>query len=67
MQNTEQALQIQALEHLIEAEFEPEKSCQSVCLLAAQLFKNSEDKLIQKLADVAHKAYLASAETLPMK
>lgn len=64
---TEQELQLQALEHLIEAEFATEKSCQSVCLLTSQLLRDSDDKLMQMLADVAHKAYQATTDNVPMK
>ena len=35
MNNNDQYLQIKALEHLIEADFDTDKSCQSVCLLTA--------------------------------
>lgn len=64
MRNIEQELQIKALEHLIEAEFNTHKSCQSVCLLASQIFRDSDDDILQKLADVAHKAYIASTENI---
>ena len=64
---SQQVLQIKALEHLIEADFDSSKCCQSVCLLTAELFKNSDDKVQQELASVAYKAYLSTAETVPIK
>ncbi len=64
---TEQQLQIEALGHLIEADFATDKSCQSVCLLTAQLLEQSDDELMQKLANVARQAYLASTENIPLK
>lgn len=67
MLTKEQQLQLHALEHLIEAEFATEKSCQSFCLLASQVLKNCDDEVMQKLADVAHKAYHASADCVPIK
>jgi hypothetical protein len=63
-QKNHQLLQIQALSHLIEADFDPDKSCHSVCLLAAQLFKDSDDKVMQHLGELALKAYTSSVESV---
>jgi hypothetical protein len=62
MQSDKRLLQIQALSHLIEANFSPDKSCHNVCLLAAELFKDSDDEVIQHLGRLAYKAYLSSTE-----
>jgi hypothetical protein len=61
--NKNSEIQIKALEHLIEADFDPQRSCQSLCLLAAQLFQDSDDQVMQQFASVAQKAYLASADS----
>lgn len=58
----EQHLKIKALEHLIEEEFDSEKSCHAVCHLLTQLYSGSDDKINRMVADLADKALQSSVD-----
>jgi hypothetical protein len=62
VQSVEQSLRIKALEHLIDEEFDSQRSCHAVCHLLSQLFSGSDDKINRMVADLADKALQSSVE-----
>lgn len=58
----EQEVQIEALGHLIDENFDSQMSCHAVCLLLSQLYANSEDRINKKVADLATKALNLTVE-----
>ncbi len=58
----QQEVQIQALSHLIDADFDPQMSCHAVCLLLSQLFDGSDDRINQMVAQLATKALNSTVE-----
>lgn len=65
-QLAEQEVSIEALAHLIDADFDSEKSCHAVCMLLAQLYADSDNRINRKVADLATKA-LNSTVTVQME
>lgn len=63
-QSNERYLQIKALEHLIDAEFDPQKSCHAVCHLVSELLTNSDDDLSRMVAGLAQKALESSVDSV---
>lgn len=62
----ENALRIKALEHLIEAGFDTQKSCHAVCHLVSQVLSKSDDDISRMMASVAQKALQTSVENNSM-
>ncbi len=58
----EQYLRIKALEHLIDVDFNSQKSCHEVCYLIYHLFEKSDDEVSRMVASVAKKALKSSVE-----
>jgi hypothetical protein len=58
----EQSIRIKALEHLIDEDFDTEKSCHAVCHLLSQLFCHSDDEINQMVANLAAKALQSTVE-----
>jgi hypothetical protein len=59
---TQDSLRINALEHLIDEEFDREKSCHAVCYLLQELFANSDNEINRRVAELATKALDSTVE-----
>ncbi|MFT5162042.1 MAG: hypothetical protein ACI9FJ_000610 [Alteromonadaceae bacterium] len=55
-------IRIKALEHLIEARFDSDKSCHAVCQLVFELLGQSDDDISRELANIAQKALASSVQ-----
>lgn len=61
--DNDHSLQIKALEHLIDEDFDSQKSCHAVCHLLSQLFGDSDIKINRMIAELAVKALDSTVHT----
>lgn len=61
--DNEHRLQIKALEHLIDEDFDSQKSCHAVCHFLSQLFGGSDIKINRMIVDLAVKALDSTVHT----
>lgn len=62
LRQAEQEVRIEALAHLIDADFDSPMSCHAVCLLLSQLFQDSDDRIDKLVASLATKALNSTVE-----